>query len=142
MYDPHSPPGFARSRFVRKAAKLLTFCLHLVLPIYLQRLYEVSDWAERYRSRNEGTFPGTGPTIYRGVTYFTDNTYPVMLWAHSYNLFSKALQDTTSTTSSSAVAPMRRVAINKPGTSRDFVHHAMIPSFVASAGRIRRRFRA
>lgn len=85
----------------------------------MQRLYEVSDWAERYRSRNEGTFPGTGPTIYRGVTYFTDNTYPVMLWAHSYNLFSKALQATTSTTSASsssnAVAPMRRVAINKPG---------------------------
>ena len=56
------------------------------------QLYEVTDWAERYRSRHTGSFPGTGPAIFNGVTYFTDNTFPVTLWGRSYKLFSKALE--------------------------------------------------
>lgn len=56
-------------------------------------LYEIEDWAERYRRRYEGTFPGTGPAIYKGVTYFTDNTFPIELHGQSYTLFRKPLYD-------------------------------------------------
>lgn len=84
--------------------------------LYLQRLYEVEEWAERYRSRNEGTFPGTGPAIYEGVTYFTDNTFPVLLGGGSYSLFSKQLQGAGSTTTQHVSAPpMLRVPIAQPG---------------------------
>lgn len=93
----------------------------------MQRLYEVDEWAERYRSRNEGTFPGTGPAIHQGVTYFTDNTFPVLLGGGSYSLFSKHLQgpadtsDVNTTTASGQsqqllpAAPMLRVPIAQPG---------------------------
>jgi hypothetical protein len=103
---------------------LKTNCFACVDVPLLQHLYEVEEWAERYRSRNEGTFPGTGPAIYQGTVYFTDNTYPVMLFQHTYNLFSKQLQGlstTSNTTLGTAsttyeeVAPMQRVAINQPG---------------------------
>ncbi len=90
----------------------------LILPInshnFLQRLYEIESWAERYRSRHAGTFPGTGPATYNGVTYFTDNTFPVMLFQPTYNLFSKQLEPLGTT---SEVPPMQRVAINQPGMS-------------------------
>jgi hypothetical protein len=79
----------------------------------LQELYEVEGWAERYRSRNEGTFPGTGPAIHDGVTFFTDNTFPVQLFAHSYNLFRKPLYaEQPEVTNATALT---KVAINQPG---------------------------
>ena len=80
----------------------------------LQTLTEVPDWAERYRSRNTGSFPGTGPAIYQGTTYFTDNTYPVMLYKPSYNLFSKALQGEQQRESGEMDA-LKRLEISQPG---------------------------
>lgn len=93
-------------------------------------MYEIESWAERYRTRNTGTFPGTGPATYNGVTYFTDNTFPVMLFGPTYNLFSKQLEPKSSDASSVAsseggvslastavVPPMQRVSINQPGMS-------------------------
>lgn len=53
-------------------------------------LYEVKEWASRYRTR-WGTFPGTGPAIHRHKAFFTDNTFPVNLFGKTYNLFSKNL---------------------------------------------------
>lgn len=50
-------------------------------------LYEVSEWASRYRTR-WGTFPGTGPAIYNHKAFFTDNTFAVNLFGKKYNLFS------------------------------------------------------
>lgn len=50
-------------------------------------LYEVKEWAQRYRTR-WGTFPGTGPAIYKHRAYFTDNTFAVNLFSNSYTLFS------------------------------------------------------
>ncbi len=92
-----------------------------------QRLYEIEEWAERYRSRHTGTFPGTGPATYNGVTYFTDNTFPVMLFGATYNLFSKQLEptqlsdvggeDTASSVVATVAPPMQRVSINQPGMS-------------------------
>jgi hypothetical protein len=62
-----------------------------------RKLYEKEDWALRYRRRYDGTFPGTGPCIFEGVTYFTDNTFPVFLWGggNSYTLFKRTLNATT-----------------------------------------------
>lgn len=89
----------------------------------------MESWAERYRSRNTGTFPGTGPATYNGVTYFTDNTFPVMLYNPTYNLFSKQLEPSVTSSASGSdsadasvvasdrVPPMQRVAINQPGMS-------------------------
>jgi hypothetical protein len=54
-------------------------------------LYEVQEWSMRYRSRWTGTFPGTGPAIVDNAAYFTDNTYPVLLFGQSYTLFKQPL---------------------------------------------------
>lgn len=51
-------------------------------------LYEVTEWESRYRTK-WGTFPGTGPAIFKNKAYFTDNTFAVNLFAKTYNLFSK-----------------------------------------------------
>lgn len=92
-----------------------------VCLLFTQRLYEVEEWAERYRSRNTGTFPGTGPAIYDNTVYFTDNTYPVMLFNPTYNLFSKQLQGPVTASASNTsstyreVPHMQRAEINRPG---------------------------
>jgi hypothetical protein len=52
-----------------------------------ESLYEVTEWASRYRTR-WGTWPGTGPAVYNNVAFFTDNTFPVNLFGKTYNLFS------------------------------------------------------
>lgn len=57
-----------------------------------QKLSLVEDWSEKYRSRWEGSFPGTGPAIHNGVVYFTDNTFPVTLSNQTYSLFRKSLR--------------------------------------------------
>ena len=51
------------------------------------------EWSKRYRTNGDGTFPGTGPAIFNGVTYFTDNTFPVSLYGHSYSMFSQPLNE-------------------------------------------------
>jgi hypothetical protein len=51
------------------------------------------DWTERYRAWGDGSFPGTGPSIYRHVVYYTDNTFPVGL-KNGYRLFRKELDST------------------------------------------------
>lgn len=79
------------------------------------RLYEVEEWRERYRSRREGTYPGTGPAIHDGVVFFTDNTFPVSLRGHSYSMFRKPL----SVDSGAGGAPqaMTRVHLTEAGTA-------------------------
>lgn len=54
-------------------------------------LYEVPNWSRRYRSRYEGSFPGTGPTIFNNTVYYTDNTFPIYLSGHTYSLYSQPL---------------------------------------------------
>ena len=43
------------------------------------RLTYDPTWTESYRSWGDGSFPGTGPCVYRHVVYYTDNTFPVGL---------------------------------------------------------------
>lgn len=54
-------------------------------------LYEVPNWGRRYRKRYTGTFPGTGPSIFNQTVYYTDNTYPIALYGHSYSIFRQTL---------------------------------------------------
>ncbi|MEZ5292908.1 MAG: hypothetical protein R2745_17640 [Vicinamibacterales bacterium] len=54
------------------------------------RLTYDASWTERYRHWGDGSFPGTGPCVYRQVVYYTDNTFPVGLTG-GYRLFRKPL---------------------------------------------------
>lgn len=74
------------------------------------QLYELPAWTERYRSRNTGTFPGTGPAIFNNTAYFTDNTFPVMLTGTSYTMFRKPLELKETDTE-----PMQRVSLTEEG---------------------------
>ena len=57
----------------------------------LNKLYEIPEWSHRYRTRGKGTFPGTGPSIFNKTVYYTDNTYPVALYGHSYSIFRQSI---------------------------------------------------
>ena len=73
-------------------------------------LYEVPLWSKRYRGRYEGSFPGTGPSIFNNTVYYTDNTFPVYLSGHTYSLFSQSLDaDSNDDTS------FRSVHLTQPG---------------------------
>jgi hypothetical protein len=72
-------------------------------------LYEVPNWSKRYRSRHEGSFPGTGPSIYNNTVYYTDNTFPIYLSGHTYSLFSQPLD-------SSSEAAYKTVHLTPPGS--------------------------
>jgi len=52
---------------------------------------QVSDWTRRYRSRGDGSFPGTGPAVYNGTVYFTDNTFSGLLFGPTFKIFSVPL---------------------------------------------------
>jgi hypothetical protein len=54
-------------------------------------------WSERYRTAGDGSFPGTGPSIFDNQVYYTDNTFPVDLGA-GYRLYRKELVDSTAQT--------------------------------------------
>eukprot|EP01040_Poterioochromonas_malhamensis_P012541 gene12541-13727_t len=55
-------------------------------------LYWVKPWSREYRRNGDGTFPGTGPSIYDGLTYFTDNTFPVAgLADNTYKFFAASI---------------------------------------------------
>jgi len=83
-----------------------------------KRLYEIEEWAERYRHRGVGSFPGTGPAIFKGTAFFTDNTFPVMLWGNSYTLFRKDLRASSRVDNGALVPPtMTQVSLNAPGMS-------------------------
>lgn len=56
-----------------------------------QKLYWILEWSRRYRRRWQGSFPGTGPSIYQERVFFTDNTFPVRLGQGSYSMFSMDL---------------------------------------------------
>jgi len=47
-------------------------------------------WSERYRTAGDGSFPGTGPSIFDNQVYYTDNTFPVNL-GPGYRLYRKEL---------------------------------------------------
>lgn len=55
------------------------------------KLYFIPDWSRSYRHDGDGSFPGTGPAVYGGMTYFTNNTFPVLLSQQSYGLFACSL---------------------------------------------------
>lgn len=55
-------------------------------------MIKMRDWTRRYRSRWEGSFPGTGPMTYNGTTYFTDNTFAVYLSGRTFKLFARNLE--------------------------------------------------
>jgi hypothetical protein len=48
------------------------------------------SWTEQYRRFMDGSFPGTGPALYNGTVFYTDNTFPVLLGA-GYRVFAKSL---------------------------------------------------
>ena len=48
-------------------------------------------WSRRYRRDGDGTYPGTGPAIYNGTAYFTDNTFPIQLKSNTYRMFQAPL---------------------------------------------------
>lgn len=54
-------------------------------------LSQIPSWTRQYRRRGDGSFPGTGPSIYREQLYFTDNTFPVFLSGSTYSMFSTPL---------------------------------------------------
>ncbi len=56
-----------------------------------QSLHWIRAWSRRYRRGGQGTFPGTGPSIYDGRVFFTDNTFAVLLGQKSYTMFSMDL---------------------------------------------------
>eukprot|EP00981_Chlorochromonas_danica_P006812 scaffold1491_cov167-Ochromonas_danica.AAC.4 len=56
-----------------------------------QKLYWIKEWSRNYRRDWEGSFPGTGPSIYNDLVYFTDNTFPVYLSNRSYSMFSMSI---------------------------------------------------
>jgi hypothetical protein len=58
-----------------------------------RELRNVPQWAKRYRTAGDGTFPGTGPAIFNDVAYFTDNTFAVALSGRSYTMFSQPLDE-------------------------------------------------
>lgn len=49
------------------------------------------EWTQQYRRRGDGTFPGTGPSIFDNQLYFTDNTFPVFLAGGTYSIFQAPL---------------------------------------------------
>jgi hypothetical protein len=59
------------------------------------------------------TFPGTGPAIFNGVAYFTDNTFPVALSGHSYTMFSQPLTEFDK--------PLAAAPLTAPGSSPGFM---------------------
>lgn len=61
-------------------------------------LYEVPNWSRRYRNRFEGSFPGTGPSIFNNTAYYTDNTFPIYLSGHKYSLYSQSLDNSEDAT--------------------------------------------
>lgn len=52
-----------------------------------RKLYPVENWTRRYRTRGDGSYPGTGPAIINDVVFFTDNTYPIALSGRTYKMF-------------------------------------------------------
>lgn len=81
-----------------------------------QLLYLYPQWTRRYRSRADGGFPGTGPSIYNGNVYFTDNTYSGFLYGRTFKLFKLPLeiQDHIATPKDSLNHPLTILA-NGPG---------------------------
>lgn len=73
-------------------------------------------WTEQYRRWGDGTFPGTGPCVYRHVTYYTDNTFPVGLEG-GYRLFRKELDGNAPQTS-----------VNVSGAAPGFMFFAVVVS--------------
>ena len=85
-----------------------------------KRLYEKEDWAARYRTRGDGSFPGTGPAIFNGAVYFTDNTFPVFLSSSTYSMFKKDLTSSTATMLSTPMVP--------PGGNPGFMFWSIVVS--------------
>lgn len=55
-------------------------------------IFLVPSWSRRYRKWSDGSFPGTGPSIYNDHAFFTDSTFPVLIGPdtytkHSINIF-------------------------------------------------------
>eukprot|EP01036_Dinobryon_divergens_P028296 gene28296-37227_t len=68
-----------------------------------KEVFLIPGWTRKYRTYGEGTFPGTGPSIYQNVAYFTDNTFPVELFGPTYTIFAAPITtiDSGSQTSNS-----------------------------------------
>ncbi len=81
-----------------------------------RRLTYDPSWTQRYRHWGDGSFPGTGPCVYRHVVYYTDNTFPVGL-KHGYRLFRKELD---------SVAPQTSVDLS--GVDPGFMFYAVVVS--------------
>ena len=56
-----------------------------------KNLREMSNWATRYRTRGTGSFAGTGPAIFNGTAFYTDNTFAIGVYGDSYSIFRQRL---------------------------------------------------
>ena len=74
------------------------------------------DWTERYRTWGDGTFPGTGPCVYEGQVYYTDNTFPVGL-ERGYHLYRKPLE-----------APSAQQTVDVSPNDAGFMYFAVVVS--------------
>lgn len=61
---------------------------------------------------SSGSFPGTGPSIYQNVAYFTDNTFPVELFGPTYTIFAAPITTMDSGSQSSSA--------DRPITTTDY----------------------
>jgi hypothetical protein len=80
------------------------------------RLTYDAAWTGQYRRWGDGSFPGTGPCVYRHVVYYTDNTFPVGLKG-GYRLFRKELDGGAPQTS-----------VNVSGADPGFMFYAVVVS--------------
>jgi hypothetical protein len=60
-----------------------------------RNLREVSNWSKRYRTRGTGSFAGTGPAIFNGTAFYTDNTFAIGVFGDSYSIFRQRLDGIT-----------------------------------------------
>jgi len=91
-------------------------------------LHEVEEWAARYRSRGEGSFPGTGPTIFNGATFFTDNTFPVFLGNGTYSMFRRELEMVDG-----AEPELQKASMVTPGDGAGFMFWSVVVSPLTNA---------
>jgi hypothetical protein len=91
------------------------------------QLYEIPNWSQRYRKRWAGTFPGTGPAIFNQTAYFTDNTYPVSLFGHSYSIFRQTLLTEEERQTITSAATAQCSTENSPTTCSEIPSKSFTP---------------
>jgi hypothetical protein len=76
------------------------------------QLSHLPSWSRRYRTRGDGTFPGTGPAIFNNTAFYTDNTFPIAIHGHSYSMFSQSIDPLVT-----GPDAFRSIRLTQPGLS-------------------------